>query len=297
MKEFLIGTSGYDYPEWKGVFYPQEIKRQDFLSYYATQFNALELNFSFYGMPDANRMQSFYDRTEGKVKFSVKANQSLTHKIDSSWQNSATDFKNALEPLVKTNTVSSVLFQFPESFHYTNDNRIYLAKLINEFAGFPVVVEFRHKEWVRESVFAGLEKMKATLCFCDMPRLKNLPDMGIERLNHQNQIREENSVSVKDPFIGPAAYIRLHGRNENAWYTASNGENDRGQTSNSSNGSARYDYDYSAKELSQFVPVVNSGLNANKIVSVFFNNHPGGSGAKNALLLRNLVKLSNFGLV
>ena len=48
MPDLLIGTSGYDYPEWKGVFYPEDLKRKDFLSFYATQFNALELNNTFY---------------------------------------------------------------------------------------------------------------------------------------------------------------------------------------------------------------------------------------------------------
>ena len=79
MEEILIGTSGYDYPEWKGVFYPQELKRADFLSYYATQFNALELNSTFYSMPTADRLYSFYQRSQGKVSFSIKANRMLTH--------------------------------------------------------------------------------------------------------------------------------------------------------------------------------------------------------------------------
>ena len=48
MSDLLIGTSGYDYPEWKGVFYPEDLKRNDFLIFYATQFNALELNNTFY---------------------------------------------------------------------------------------------------------------------------------------------------------------------------------------------------------------------------------------------------------
>ena len=57
--QLYIGTSGYDYPEWKGEFYPQDLKRADFLAYYATIFNALELNFSFYGMPVPEKMLSF----------------------------------------------------------------------------------------------------------------------------------------------------------------------------------------------------------------------------------------------
>ena len=150
MSDLLIGTSGYDYPEWKGVFYPEDLKRKDFLSYYATQFNALELNNIFYNMPTAERLMSFYERSEGRLNFSVKANRLLTHEIGADWQTSAEDFKTALTPLQEKDSLSAVLFQLPESFHYTKDNRIYLAKLIHEFEGFPVMVEFRHKEWIRE---------------------------------------------------------------------------------------------------------------------------------------------------
>ena len=60
--EILIGTSGYDYPEWKGVFYPQDLKRKDFLQFYAAHFNALEVNNTFYNMPTAERLLSFNDR-------------------------------------------------------------------------------------------------------------------------------------------------------------------------------------------------------------------------------------------
>ena len=100
MDNILIGTSGYDYPEWKGVFYPPEVKRADFLSYYATQFNAVELNNTFYNMPTADRLLSFYERSEGKLEFSIKANRLLTHEIAPSWTNAAEDFRTALLPLL-----------------------------------------------------------------------------------------------------------------------------------------------------------------------------------------------------
>ena len=263
MSDLLIGTSGYDYPEWKGVFYPEDLKRKNFLSYYATQFNALELNNTFYNMPTAERLLSFYERSEGRLNFSVKANRLLTHEIGAEWQVAAEDFKTALNPLQEKDSLSAVLFQLPESFHYTKDNRIYLAKLIAEFEGFPVMVEFRHKEWIRASVFEGLEKRKAGIVFCDMPQLKNLPDGTV----------------MKTPFIGSNAYIRLHGRNEGAWYT--NGD--------SPNGLARYCYDYSENELSQFVPIIKQAKREGKKVQVYFNNHPNGSGAKNGLKLKEMI--------
>ena len=285
MSDLLIGTSGYDYPEWKGVFYPQDLKRKVFLSYYATQFNALELNNTFYNMPTVERLFIFYERSEGRLNFSVKANRILTHEIGADWQIAAGDFKKALKPLNEKERLSAVLFQLPESFHYTNDNRIYLAKLIAEFEGFPVMVEFRHKEWIRESVFEGLEKRKAGIVFCDMPQLKNLPD----------------GTMMGTPFIGENAYIRLHGRNEGAWYanvpktqtsisfTHAKGEKARNATGNPKNGSARYCYDYSDEELAQFVPVVIKAGGEGKKVQVYFNNHPNGSGAKNAISLKKMI--------
>ena len=259
----LIGTSGYDYPEWKGVFYPVDLKRKDFLLYYSTQFNALELNNTFYNMPTAEKMLSFYERSEGKLNFSIKANRLLTHEISPQWQTAADDFKKAVSPLSEKGVLSAILFQLPQSFHYTDDNRLYLAKLIQKFEGFPVVVEFRHREWIRESVFEGLEKRNAGIVFCDMPQLKDLPD----------------GQTLQTPFIGSSAYIRLHGRNANAWYS------DNSQY----NGNARYCYDYSDEELASFVPVIQNAAVKVKKVHVFFNNHPNGNGAKNAQKLKEMV--------
>ena len=269
MGEILIGTSGYDYPEWKDVFYPPELKRADFLSYYATQFNALELNNTFYNMPDASRLLSFYERSEGRLQFSIKANRLLTHEVTQQWPAAAEDFKIALRPVLEKGVLSAVLFQFPQSFHYINDNRIYLAKLIAAFEGFPVVIEFRHKEWIRESVFEGLVQRKASVAFCDMPALKYLPDSVVST----------GSTTVRSPFIGQNAYIRLHGRNADAWYS----------DSPQANGSARYDYDYSEEELRKFVPIIHVASEEGRKVQVYFNNHPKGSGAKNAGQLKKMI--------
>ncbi len=252
----LIGTSGYDYPEWKGIFYPQELKRKDFLPYYATQFNALELNNTFYNMPTAEKLLSFYERANGSLNFSIKANRLLTHEITTQWETAAQDFKNAIKPVYEKNKLSALLFQFPQSFHYTNDNRIYLSKLIQYFEGFPVMIEFRHKEWIKNSVFDGLEKLQAGLVYCDMPQLKYLPD----------------GKTLNSPFIGANAYIRLHGRNENAWYA-----------------NTRYLYDYSEQELQNFVPVIIQAKASGKTVQLYFNNHPNGNGPKNAVTLKAML--------
>ena len=118
----LIGTSGYDYPEWKPAFYPETVKRANFLSYYATQFNSLELNGTYYKMPTPAQMQNMITRTAGKVQFTVKAFQDLTHAPDKSqYQPITAEFKKALAPLRADNLLLCTLLQFPESFHYEKD--------------------------------------------------------------------------------------------------------------------------------------------------------------------------------
>ena len=131
MGELYIGTSGYDYPEWKGGFYPESLARTKFLEHYATQFNSLELNGTYYKMPTPDQMQNMITRTDSKVKFTVKAFQGLTHAPDKSqYQLLVGEFKKALEPLQNANQLLCTLLQFPESFHYEKAERVYLDALL-----------------------------------------------------------------------------------------------------------------------------------------------------------------------
>lgn len=199
MSEILIGTSGYDYPEWKGIFYPKDLSRKDFLSFYATKLNALEINSTFYSMPTAESIRNFYEKSEGKLKFSVKVNRTLTHFRKQNWKNEADNFKNAISFLREKNCLSAVLFQFSNTFDYSIENRWYLSNLLSEFSDFPNVVEFRNVEWVKDSVFEGLKKRNVKISFCDFANPKIFPNIYNEDL-----------------------YIRFHCRNENAWYSHSN---------------------------------------------------------------------------
>ena len=293
MAEILIGTSGYDYPEWKGVFYPDNLKRKDFLSYYAGVFNALELNNTFYNMPTAGRLMSFYERSDGRLKFSIKANRMLTHEIRGEWKTDSKTFIDAVSPLAQKDSLCSILFQFPQSFHYTKENRIYLSDLINEFKGFPVVIEFRHVEWIRESVLEGLESRGASLCYCDMPELKYLPNNALSspavvdpaETTLKNASRTVVSTSSTTPAI---FYLRLHGRNGENWYS-NNTSAPRTPHVLDSSPSARYTYNYTDAELSEFTPIITQAVITGKKPIVFFNNHPNGSGARNAQRLKEML--------
>lgn len=190
-----IGTSGFDYPEWKGIFYPAELKRKDFLSYYSTVFNALEINSTFYNMPSMKQMLSFYERSEGRLTFSIKANRCLTHEISRDWKEQAKTFEKAIEVLGNYDVLGPVLFQLPPTFDYSVANRKFLANLLQEFKNFKPVVEFRNPGWIKESVFEGLVSRSASLVFVDMPQ----------------QIKKADGLVIT-PFIGANAYIRYHNR-------------------------------------------------------------------------------------
>lgn len=266
MFPILIGTSGYDHPDLRGSFYPENLPRKDFLEYYSTQFNALEINSTFYGMPTGERIINFYNRSQGRLKFSIKLNRLMTHEIDRQWQNQAEIFKKALTPLLEKSALASVLIQFPESFDYTTENRQYLSALLKALYPLPCVVEFRHRNWIRSSVFEGLSARQTGIVFCDMPQCAS---------------PFQNSEQLRTPFIGINAYIRMHGRNENGWYAKNSPEEE----------TKRYDYEYSLEELVSFVPIIKTAQMEGRQVQLYFNNHPKGIGFKNALQLMDLLHI------
>ncbi len=259
-ESLLIGTSGYDYPEWKDVFYPKELRRSSFLDFYARNFCTVELNYTYYKMPSEKGMRNLLTKTDKPLVFSIKAHKSVTHEITARWKEDAEQLKNSLYPLLEKECLTSLLCQFPQSFHYTQDNRQYLDSLLKALHPLPIVVEFRHKDWMIERVYEGLHKRKIGICIVDMPELYHLPGFH--------------------PVVtGEKAYMRFHGRNAQSWYTGS------GQ-----NGSSRYNYLYSMKELENAVPVIQYLKTKARLVQIFFNNHPGGAAAVNAKKLKELMQ-------
>jgi uncharacterized protein YecE (DUF72 family) len=266
---FYIGTSGYDYPDWKGIFYPENLKRQDYLSFYAEQFNGLELNYSYYTQPTGAQLSQMVKKTEQKVHFAIKGNKDFTHST-TNWKESVTQFRRELYPLENNGLLLSVLLQFPQSFHYTPENRQYLHNLIAFFGNTPLCVEFRNREWIRNSVTEGLRERGCSLCLCDMPSLKNLPSM-----QEYPKITQKGASEKTTPLL--PLYLRFHGRNTDNWYTG--------------NQVSRYDYCYSEKELAEWVPFLleDARENTNRAKNIFFNNHAQAAAAINARKLKLLL--------
>ncbi|HTX71590.1 MAG TPA: DUF72 domain-containing protein [Rectinemataceae bacterium] len=250
MCEIRVGTSGYDYPEWKGVFYPADLPRSQYLSYYAAAFSSLELNFSYYRMPTAAQLASLMERAGSSCLLSIKAHESLTHSVDlAQWHSALAEFRAALLPLLRAERLGAVLFQFPHSFGYEPERRRYLDSLLKETNELPVVVEFRNHDWYNNRVFDAFRERRVAMASVDLPNLRGLPP-------------------VVDLVTSPLAYIRFHGRNEANWW--------------GSDAATRYDYLYDERELEPWVERVKGMAGKVSRLLAYFNNHFRGQAVQNA---------------
>lgn len=248
-----VGTCGYAYKEWKDAFYPPNLRQEEYLSYYATVFPAVEIDSTFYRMPTPFLLSRFVQRAP-TLRFAIKAPRTLTHQVED-FDGDSLAFSQALDVMASLGNLGAILFQFPQSFHYTKENRVYLERLLRNFEPFPRVVEFRHKEWGRESVWKGLDERRCGFCVVDEPSLSALPYM----------------MPIATGDIG---YIRFHGRNASSWYLG---------------GNERYSYLYDDDELKKTVPILREIESKCKETMVFFNNHPAGGATINARTMMSIL--------
>lgn len=166
-KNQYIGCSGYYYPAWKGKFYPEGLKPKDWLGYFSSVFNTVELNGTFYRTPKLTDLQKYYDATPADFRFSVKMSKQITHirKLKES-----RELVNEFQALIREGLQEKCmhfLFQLPPSFHYSEEN---LALVIETIPNLPEnVVEFRHISWWTEEVRQKLAAAEITFCNVDFP--------------------------------------------------------------------------------------------------------------------------------
>jgi uncharacterized protein YecE (DUF72 family) len=128
---YLVGTCGYAYSQWRGVFYPERLKSEDFLAYYATKFPTVEVDSTFYRMPTSSFCASLRDKSGGSLLFSLKAPQTFTHQVGTG-KGMPRCFGRRLSRLPCPDNYRAPV-QLPQRFHYTPDNRVYLANLLSRF--------------------------------------------------------------------------------------------------------------------------------------------------------------------
>lgn len=160
-----VGTSGYAYPEWKGAFYPADLPAARMLAYYAAQFATVEINATFYRMPNARTLQGWAATVSEDFVFALKAPQRITHlarlaHVDEPLRH----FCDTVRALGAN--LGPLLFQLPPSFRRdTGRLADLLARLPEDLA---VAFEFRHPSWFDEDVYRLLRARRAALAIVDI---------------------------------------------------------------------------------------------------------------------------------
>lgn len=163
-----VGTSGYNYPEWKGSFYPRDLPAAKMLAYYAARFPTVEINYTFYRMPTEKLVAGWAAGTPSPYKLTLKAPRRITH--DSRLRDCA--------PLVQAfcgvagtlgDKLGALLFQLPPNLKKdVAALDAFLADLPPKVCG---AFEFRHASWFDDEVFARLAARNLALCVADSEKL------------------------------------------------------------------------------------------------------------------------------
>lgn len=256
----LVGTSGYSFRDWVGPFYPPGTKSSDFLRHYALHFPVVEVNATYYAIPEPAVTARIAAKTPPGFRFIVKLNQSMTHEGNMS-PGLYRQFTEAIAPLREARPMDGLLAQFPWAFRRTAENETLLRRMRERLAGENLFVEFRHDSWATPDLAACLEDIGLGYCSVDEPALDGLmPPIGLR--------------------TGQDAYVRFHGRNARTWWGRGEGD--------------RYDYDYAEAELREWLERIRGLAEQARRTYLFFNNCHAGQAARNAKLMQELLRQQNL---
>ncbi|BAB59615.1 hypothetical protein [Thermoplasma volcanium GSS1] len=153
MVKFFIGCSGWFYLHWKGRFYPEDIHTKYWFRYYSSRFNTVELNSTFYRFPSDKTALGWYNSSPENFTYSLKINRSITHiKRLRDTDEEILKFYNVAGKLKEK--LGCLLFQFPPSFKYSEENVSLIAKI--PLSKYCRVLEFRHKSWFDKKILSSL---------------------------------------------------------------------------------------------------------------------------------------------
>lgn len=166
MAQLYAGTSGWAYPSWKPDFYPVKLAQAKFLQHYATQLNAVEVNFTFRQLLKETTAQKWIAETPAAFRLSVKAHQVITHiKRLKKTEDFVPRFLSTIEPLARAQKLGPLLFQLPPNLKAD-------MGLLQEFLTVlprtvPSAFEFRHDSWFSDQVFELLRSRSLALCVAE----------------------------------------------------------------------------------------------------------------------------------
>lgn len=181
------GTSGFSYKEWIGSFYPPKLPAARMLAFYAERLPTVELNNTFYRMPNEALIRGWSERTPASFRFALKAPRQMTHirKLQ--------DCADALTRFIAVANVlgdklGPLLFQLPPTFQRDIDRLASFLRLLP--AGVRAAFEFRHPSWFEESTYSTLREHGAALCIAEVddqpPALVATADFGYLRLRRED---------------------------------------------------------------------------------------------------------------
>jgi uncharacterized protein YecE (DUF72 family) len=164
----FVGTSGYNYPEWRGSFYPEKFPADKMLAYYAERFRTVEVNYTFYRMPTEKLLTGWATGTPDHFTFTLKAPRRITH--DSKLQR-CEDLVQSFCRTARTlgPKLATLLFQLPPN--YKKD-----ADVLRAFVGLlpddvKAAFEFRHASWLDQEIFDVLRSRNVALCVADSEKM------------------------------------------------------------------------------------------------------------------------------
>lgn len=271
--QIRIGTAGWSYKDWEGIFYPPGMSRrkQHPLAIVARCFDLVEINSSFYGhiKPEIAKLWArIANDTNPDFVFTAKLHRSFTHSpLAATEPTSAASIRpndederlarEGLEALAATGKFGALLIQFPVSFKNTALNREYLETLLRQFIEYPRVVEVRHSTWNNPETIVYFAERNVSFCNIDQPQLGR-------------------SLGPTLHVTSPMGYVRLHGRNYDQWFEAENCAD-------------RYNYLYKPSELAGWQERIESISERAKTTFVVTNNHFEARAGANALQLKNMM--------
>lgn len=197
-----IGTSGWSYKHWHGIFYPEDLKPGKYLEYYTTRFTCVELNSCFYHLPQKKTVDSWINRTPGSFIFCPKLSRYITHQmklsnVDEALQKFFGLFEEMKEKL------GPILVQLPPQLSYDESRISYFLELLKkQYNEYRFAIEIRNKTWINDNFFDLLAQYGVAFV---------IADSGDRYPYHE---------TVTTNFV----YLRLHGREQ--LYASDYSEND-----------------------------------------------------------------------
>ncbi|MEA2297617.1 MAG: hypothetical protein QOF77_553 [Solirubrobacteraceae bacterium] len=168
MREVHVGCSGWNYRDWRGPFYPEQLPARRWLELYGERFDTVEVNATFYRLPSRPGVAHWVEQTPSSFRFAVKSSRYLTHvKRLSDMEQGVARFYERIQPLIDAGRLGPVLWQLPENFR-RDDARLTFA--LDHLPPGRHAFEFRHQSWFADDVLAVLRRHGVALVIGDHPQ-------------------------------------------------------------------------------------------------------------------------------